>query len=153
MFEKGHPTFVVHQPQTGDLREVMRLAWKTTSRLYPYAFFEQVARQQPEYFRIVSEATSNRVLGFVIAARQPGTTDNFLLLAIEPALVGQGLRRALLHNVQRQLATEGERRFTVEVPANDRSMVDFYKREGFDLVGVETTDGGDQLLLSKALTA
>lgn len=154
MLGRGRNQFTVHAPQTGDLREVMRLAWKTTSRLYPLVFFEKIANEQPAYFRVVSENETGRVLGFVIAARQPGTSDNFLLLAIEPDLIGQGLRRALLREVQSQLASEGERRFTVEVPSSDQLAVEFYRREGFDLVGVEpAADGGDWLLLSKELRA
>jgi ribosomal protein S18 acetylase RimI-like enzyme len=142
----------IHPPQQGDLRSVMRLAWRTTNRLYPYVFFEEVARQQPEYFRIVSEPETDKVVGFVIAARQPGTDENFLLLTVEPALVGRGLRRALLRDVQKQLAEEGERRFSVEVPATDQSTLEFYRREGFDLVGIESSsDGNDRLLLSKSL--
>lgn len=147
----GRAKFHVHPPQTGDLREVMRLAWRTTSRLYPYIFFEEIARQTPAYFRVVTETSQGRILGFVIAARQPGTTENFLLLAVEPDLIGKGLRRALLREVQEQLATEGERRFTVEVNAADAHSLGFYRREGFDIVGVEPSNAGDRLLLSKPL--
>jgi ribosomal protein S18 acetylase RimI-like enzyme len=145
--------FQVHPPQTGDLREVMRLAWKTTDRLYPYVFFEELARREPSYFRVVSDADDGRVLGFIIAARQPGTTSNFLILTVEPKLVGRGLRRALLSEVQKQLVAEGERQFTVEISAADQTALDFYRREGFDIVGVEPAphDGSDRLLLSKNL--
>jgi len=146
-------SFTIHPPQTGDLREVMRLAWRTTDRLYPYVFFEELAKQQPSYFRVVNDTETNQVLGFIIAARQPGTQNNLLILTVEPELVGQGLRRALLADIQRQLAIEGERHFTVEVPADDQSALAFYRREGFDIVGAEPAldTGEDRLLLSKNL--
>src|SRR5687767_10509835 len=115
----------------------MRLAWKTTSHLYPAIFFEEIANRQREYFRVVREVTTGRIVGFVIAAKQPGRQQNFMLLAVEPKWVGQGVRRALLREVQTILKQEGVQSFSVEVPNSDADLLSVYRREGFEVVGVE----------------
>lgn len=140
-------SYVVEPVQTGDIREVMRLSWKTTSHLYPAIFFEEIATRQPEYFRIVRDTTTQRVVGFVIAAKQPGRQQNFLLLCVEPALIGQGVRRMLLREVQSILRREGVRSFSIEVPAADTKTLDLYRREGFEIVGVEEPVPGEQRAL------
>jgi ribosomal protein S18 acetylase RimI-like enzyme len=150
---EGVPSsFIVEPVQTGDIRAVMRLSWKTTSHLYPAIFFEEIANRQPEYFRVVRDVATRRVVGFVIAARQPGRQQNFMLLAVEPALIGQGVRRQLIREVQSILRAEGVRSFTVEVSANDQDLLKVYQREGFEIVGVEETLPGEtRTLVSKNL--
>ncbi len=135
--------FFIEPVQTGDIRAVMRLAWKTTSHLYPAIFFEEIANRQREYFRVVREVTTGRIVGFVIAAKQPGRQQNFMLLAVEPNWVGHGVRRALLREVQTILRREGVRSFSVEVPNSDADLLTLYQREGFDVVGVEEPVPGE----------
>ncbi|HEX9816292.1 MAG TPA: GNAT family N-acetyltransferase [Candidatus Thermoplasmatota archaeon] len=145
-------SFSIEPVQTGDIRAVMRLAWKTTSHLYPAIFFEEIANRQREYFRVVREDTTGRIVGFVIAARQPGRQQNFMLLAVEPNWIGHGVRRALLREVQAILKSEGVRSFSVEVPASDSDMLLLYRREGFDVVGVEEPVPGEmRTLVAKEL--
>ena len=139
--------FFIEPVQTGDIRAVMRLAWKTTSHLYPAIFFEEIANRQREYFRVVREVTTGRIVGFVIAARQPGRQQNFMLLAVEPSWIGHGVRRALLREVQAILKREGVRQFSVEVSGSDSSTLQLYQREGFDIVGVEEPIPGEMRTL------
>lgn len=145
--------YVVEPVEQGDIRSVMRLAWKTTPILYPAVFFEEIAERQPEYFRVVREAETNRVVAFVIAAKQPGLKENILLLAIEPDLVGLGLRRALMEEVQRLLKAEGVRHFAVQVPSAEPKLLDFFRNEGFEVLGLEGPGVGSDFsaYLAKAL--
>ena len=146
--------FEVEPVQRGDLRSVMRLAWKTSSPPLPYGFFERVAARQPEYFRIVRGVDGHPV-AFIVAARKFGIAGNVLLLAVDPSYQNQGLRRALLAEIQRRLVAEGERNFTVEIPLRDRESIGFYEHQGFHVVGVEPGDLGpqaDRVVLSKPIT-
>lgn len=146
--------FLVEPVESGDLKSVMRLAWKTSAYPLPYGFFERVAATQAEYFRVVREKGSHRVLAFIIAARREAAPGNLLLLSVHPDHRNRGLRRALLRDVQRVLIGEGEREFALEVGMDDRDLIDFYRREGFAIVGVEPRRRGeatDHLLLSKRL--
>ncbi|MBI2079003.1 MAG: GNAT family N-acetyltransferase [Euryarchaeota archaeon] len=146
--------YLVEPVRWADLQTVLRLAWRTTQPLYPAPFFEAVARTQPEYFRVVRENTTGKVRGFVIAARPPGLKDRLLLLAVEPGLVGQGLRRRLLETVQAVLRDEGIRSLEVGVPVADESALEFYRREGFHVVGVDpapSLNEPDRAILLKSL--
>lgn len=146
--------FAVESIRTDDLDAVRRLAWKTKSTLYPAVFFERMMATQRAYFRVVREAATDRVVGFVIAAKMPGADRNLLLLAIDPDHRGQGLRHRLLEQVQKILIAEGRREFSVEVRMDDRDHLDFYRREGFEVVGVEAATGPepqDKLVMRKTL--
>ena len=146
--------YLVEPVRWADLQSVLRLAWRTTQPLYPGPFFEAIARTQPEYFRVVRENATGKVRGFVIAARPPGLKDRLILLAVEPGLVGRGLRRRLLDTVETVLRAEGVRTFEVGVPVADSSTLDFYRREGFHVVGIEpapTLNEPDRALLFKTL--
>ena len=146
--------YVVEPVRWADLQSVLRLAWRTTQPLYPAPFFEAIARTQPDYFRVVRENVTGKVRGFVIAARPPGLRDRILLLAVEPALVGQGLRRRLLEAVTDILRRESVGSFEVGVPIGDDGMLDFYRREGFHVVGVEpalSVNQPDRTVLAKSI--
>lgn len=130
------------------------MAWKTLPQLYPFDFFSVIAEQQPEYFRIVRETGTGRTLAFLIAARLPVTDQNLLLLAVHPDHRNQGLRRALLRQIQDVLKEEGERAFRVELDLTDRSTIEFFRRQGFHVVGLEEATSGsgvDRLVLAKPL--
>lgn len=148
--------YVVEPVLETHLRQVMRLAWKTTSHLYPAFFFQEIAKREPENFRVVLDGREGPVVAFIVAARQPGRQQDFLLLAVEPALVGFGLRRALIRDVEDSLRSQGVARFAIEAPVAHDELLDFYRSEGFEIVTVESADVNgieDRVLLAKDLPA
>jgi ribosomal protein S18 acetylase RimI-like enzyme len=150
--ETTEARYNVEPVQGDDLRAVMRLAWKHRSPPLPGIFFEEAARNEGDYFRVVRDASTNAVVGFILTARLPLQERNMLLLVVQPELVGIGLRRALLRTVQAALKRDGEQRMVVEVPITETDSIQFYQREGFQVIGIEpTAASGDQLLLAAAL--
>lgn len=135
---KTNGRYLIERVRVDDIRPVLRLAWAETEEIIPAPFFQAVARQQREYFRVVREASTGTVRGFIIAARQPGSENNVLLLAVDPTLLGQGLRRALINDVQGILKREGERGMSVEIPAHNQSLLTLFRTEGFEVVGLES---------------
>jgi ribosomal protein S18 acetylase RimI-like enzyme len=139
--------------RTEDLRSVMRLAWSQRSPPLPGVFFEQVAKQEPERFRVVRDTFSGDVVGFVLTARLPVQERSIFMLAVRPELVGIGLRRALLRQVEDSMRRDGEREFTIEVPVDAAPLLDFYKEQGFVLVGRTQGMSGEEFVLSAPLSA
>lgn len=140
---------IIGPASASDLRPVMQLAWKTTDRLYPAPFFEAIEREQGEYFRVVRKTPTGRVVGFIVAARRPGVRRNILLLAIDPSMAGQGIRRVLLADVQHVLRREGAREFEAEAPLDETGLLEFYHRQGFHVIGFE--GAADQAWQDRAL--
>jgi [ribosomal protein S18]-alanine N-acetyltransferase len=137
-----------------DLRDVATLAARVLPEPYPDAFFLHMAQGRRSHFRVSREAVTGELLGFVLAAREPGAVANLLLLAVHPAAQGQGLGRALLRDVQRALTLDQVRRVRLEVRLDNARAIDFYRREGFQVDGLEVgvyRDGGDALAMSKPL--
>jgi ribosomal protein S18 acetylase RimI-like enzyme len=75
------------------------------------------------------------------------------LLAVRPELVGIGLRRALLQEVEAAMRRDGERALTIEVPVEASELLDFYRNQGFVLVGRTQGMGGEEFVLSAPLVA
>lgn len=129
--------YISEPVQDHHIKPVMRLAWKTTRQLYPAFFFQEIAAREPHAFRVVRDGPTGPVVAFIVAAKQPGRRQNFLLLCIEPSLVGYGIRRALIQQVEEKLRSEGVKQFAVESPVANREMVDFYRSQGFTTITVE----------------
>lgn len=137
-----------------DLLAIMRLASRTLPEEYPYEFYLQMARVQGRHFRVAKDAATSTVLGFIVVAKEPGMKANLLLFAVDPAQQGQGIGRALLRDVQRGLTLDQVRALELQVRSDNRRAIEFYRREGFTVVGRETAvykDGADALAMSKPL--
>ncbi len=131
--------FRVEEIQETDLKAVIRLAWKTLPAPLSAPFLMNVARRESGHFRVVREAETGTVRGFVVAASLPVADERVLLLAIDPEFQHQGLRRALLRQLQETRKKEGERAVAVDVPRLDDDTMTFFHREGYVVVGVEGT--------------
>jgi len=145
---------VIEPFHPNDLLPVMRLAARTLPEEYPYEFYLQMARLQGRHFRVAKEGVTRDVLGFIVAAKEPGLRANVLLFAVDPGLQGQGIGRALLRDVQRSLTLDEVRALELQVRSDNRRAIEFYRREGFIVVGRESgvyRDGADALAMSKSL--
>lgn len=140
--------------QSRDLVDVMRLAARTLPEEYPYDFFLDLSRTQGPHFRIARDVTTNQVVGFLVAAKEPALQANVLLFAVDPGRQGQGIGRALLRDVQRRLTIENVRKLRLQVRVDNPRAIRFYQREGFNVAGLETgvyRDGGDAVAMHKTL--
>lgn len=146
------PGYHIEPVREEDMRSVLRLAWSQWSPPLPGIFFLQAAREDPRRFRVVRQKRSGDVVGFVLAARLPLRHRRLLLLAVRPELVGQGLRRALLKEVEAAMRRAGEQELTIEVPMEAKDLLDFYRDQGFVLVGRAQGANGEDLVLSAPLS-
>ncbi len=140
--------------QPSDLIPVMRLASRVLPEQYPVEFYLQLARNHGPLFKVVREIGSGQLLGFIVAARQPGLRSNVLLFGVDPAHQGRGIGRSLLRSVQRSLTLSNVRELDLEVRPDNVRAIDFYRREGFAVTGLESKvykDGSDALHMSKPL--
>jgi [ribosomal protein S18]-alanine N-acetyltransferase len=137
-----------------DLVGVMRLASRTLPEEYSYDFYTQLASAQGRHFRVAREVATGRMVGFLVAAREPGLQANVLLFAVEPDYQGLGIGRALLRDAQRRLALENVRQLRLEVRTDNPRAIKFYQREGFNVAGLESAvykDGSDAIAMWKVL--
>lgn len=146
--------FVLEPFQPSDLLGVMRLAARTLSESYPFEFFLQMARLDTCHFRVAREVETGRLVGAIIAVRQPACEGSVLLITVDPAHQGQGLGRQLLRDAQRALALRDVRTLQLEVRPENQRAIEFYEREGFTVAKWEEhvyRDGSDALLMTKPL--
>jgi len=137
-----------------DLVDVMRLASRTLPEEYPYDFYLQLSRAQGQHFRVARDVVDNSLVGFLVAAKEPGLQANVLLFAVDPAYQGLGIGRALLRDAQRRLALDNVRQLRLEVRVDNRRAIRFYQREGFDVAGLQPgvyRDGADAVAMRKTL--
>ena len=140
--------------QPRDLVEVMRLASKALPEEYSYEFYLQLASAQGKHFRVARDVTTGGLVGFLVAAKEPGLHANVLLFAVEPEYQGLGIGRALLRDIQRRLALDNVRQLRLEVRVDNKRAIRFYQREGFNVAGLEPgvyKDGGDAVAMWKVL--
>lgn len=140
--------------QTKDLVDVMRLAARTLPEDYPYDFYLDLARAQERHFRVARDVTTGKIVGFLVAAKEPGLQANVLLFAVDPDYQGLGIGRSLLRDAQRRLTLDNIRRLRLEVRLDNARAIKFYQREGFTVAGLEPgvyKDGADAVAMWKAL--
>lgn len=146
--------FTIDRFHPRDLVRVMQLATRTLPERYPPEFFLTMSGTQSRHFRVARDSVTGEVLGFLLAAREPGLVANVLMLAVDPGLQGQGIGRALLKDAQRNLALDDVRALRLEVRVDNVRAIRFYRRMGFDVVGLEPgvyRDGADALAMTKPL--
>jgi ribosomal-protein-alanine N-acetyltransferase len=80
------------------------------------------------------DPTSGRLRGFVMA-RVVADEAEILTIAVEPALRGKGVGRALLSASLRQAAHAGARAMFLEVDEDNAAALALYRRLGFVKVG------------------
>jgi ribosomal protein S18 acetylase RimI-like enzyme len=95
-----------------------------------------VARGATEPKRAKALAASRGVLG-VVVVETPFLLGGFVaLLAVRAAVAGQGIGRALLARVERQLFVDGGKRWLyVSADQRNRAALRFYRAMGFTRVG------------------
>jgi ribosomal-protein-alanine N-acetyltransferase len=80
------------------------------------------------------DPTSGELRGFVLS-RLAADEAEILTIAVEPALRGRGVGRALLAENLRQAANAGAKSMFLEVDENNRAALALYARFGFVKVG------------------
>ncbi len=101
---------------------------------------------------VARDTESNKVLGFVLAERQPACEAQLSALAVEQSQRGRGVEAALLKTVQSRLRQTGTFRVHLEVRADDAEARDFYMSHGYQPEGVVDhayEDGSTALRLSR----
>jgi ribosomal-protein-alanine N-acetyltransferase len=133
---KPDPPYVNIRPMNLDDLEVVyeidRAAfvpvWQNTLAYLEYSFRQAVVAT-------VAEA-GGKVVGYQISTATPMGT-HLARLAIHPAIQGNGIGYALLHDLLSQLILHGNRTVTVNTQKDNHASLNLYKKADFILTGEE----------------
>lgn len=146
--------YVIERFHSSHLLEVMRLSVQVLDEEFPWQFFSQMAAAQGKYFFVAREVETSKIVGFLIAGRQPGLSGRILLFAVDPGFQGQGVGRSLLRQAQKSLALDNVRQLHLEVRPDNRRAIAFYQHHGFSVDRLQERayrDGSDALRMVKPL--
>ena len=138
-----------------DLVSVLQLVSRSLGEEIPYQFFLQMASLRPEYCLVAKDPSDDRVLGLIVGTKETGHSGRVLVFAVDPETQGQGVGRALLRSLQGSMAIEEVRQVHLEVRADNARAIDFYRRHGFQVTGVQERayrDGQDAFVMMKPLS-
>ena len=154
MFGGSGPSFVIQPFRSQDLVSVLKLVQKSLGEEIPYQFFLQMSTLRPEYCLIARDPSDNRVLGLIVGTKESGYEGRVLVFAVDPLAQGRGVGRGLLRSLQLSMAVEQIRQVHLEVRADNSRAIDFYRRHGFEVTGVQERayrDGQDAYTMAKPL--
>jgi [ribosomal protein S18]-alanine N-acetyltransferase len=148
------PSFVIEPFRATDLVSVLKLVQRSLGEEIPYQFFLQMASLRPEYCLTARDPSDNRVLGLIVGTKESGYEGRVLVFAVDPAAQGRGVGRALLRSIQSSMAVEQIRQVHLEVRADNSRAIDFYRRHGFEVTGLQERayrDGQDAYTMAKPI--
>lgn len=148
------PNFIIEPFKATDLVGVLKLVQRSLGEEIPYHFFLQMSTLRPEYCLLAKDPRDNRTLGVIVGTKESGYGGRVLVFAVDPAVQGQGVGRALLRSLQSGMALEQIRQVELEVRADNHRAIDFYQRHGFHVAGVQEKaykDGSDAFVMMKPL--
>lgn len=154
MLGASGPSFVVQTFRAEDLVSVLKLVQRSLGEEIPYQFFLQMSSLRPEYCLIARSPSDNRVLGLIVGTKESGHEGRVLVFAVDPQAQGMGVGRGLLRSLQSSMAVEQIRQVHLEVRADNARAIDFYRRQGFEVTGVQERayrDGQDAYTMAKPL--
>lgn len=119
-----------------DLPEVVEI--ERQSQAFPWSrrnFEDALAAGYPAWVLRSTASGGRNLAGFCVAMSTPDEV-HLLVIAVAPDFRGQGLARVLLAQVDRLAIHLGIGRVLLEVrPSNERAL-SFYRREGFEQIGL-----------------
>jgi [ribosomal protein S18]-alanine N-acetyltransferase len=145
---------VIQPFRAPDLVPVLGLVQKALGEEIPYQFFLQMSTLRPEYCLVAQDPMDNRVLGLIVGTKDAGFEGRVLVFAVHPEAQGRGVGRALLRSLQTAMAVENVRQVHLEVRSDNDRAIDFYRRHGFEVTGVQERaykDGQDAFVMRKPL--
>lgn len=148
------PSFVIQPFRSQDLVSILKLVQKSLGEEIPYQFFLQMSSLRPEYCLVARDPTDNRVLGLIVGTKESGYEGRVLVFAVDPQAQGRGVGRGLLRSLQSSMAVEEIRQVHLEVRADNSRAIEFYRRHGFEVTGVQERayrDGQDAYTMAKPL--
>ena len=154
MFGASGPPYVIQPFRPQDLVSVLKLVQRSLGEEIPYQFFLQMSSLRPEYCLIARDPADNRVLGLIVGTKESGYAGRVLVFAVDPQAQGMGVGRGLLRSLQSSMAVEQIRQVHLEVRADNARAIDFYRRQGFEVTGIQERayrDGADAYTMAKPL--
>ncbi len=91
-------------------------------------------RRDPDLFLVAED--SGQMLGTVIGGFD-GRRGMVYHLAVAEAWRGRGLGRALMAELEARLKAKGCKKYSLLVTADNRPVIDFYQRQGWEAMQVE----------------
>jgi [ribosomal protein S18]-alanine N-acetyltransferase len=148
------PDFVIEPFRPTDLVSTLRLVQRSLGEELPYQFFLQMSTLRPEYCKVAREIQTGKVLGLIVGTKESGHGGRVLIFAVEPQAQGRGVGNALMNSLQASMAVEDVRQVELEVRTDNDRAIEFYRRHGFQVAGVQEgayQDGADAYLMRKPL--
>lgn len=88
-------------------------------------------------------------VGFLFSMKQEGSA-RIMMFAVAPEYRGRGIGRRMLSAFRTKAMMEGLRKIVLEVRDTNTGAIDFYKKNGFTVFGVQENfynDGGNALTM------
>ena len=148
------PGFVLEPFRPEDLVAVLTLVQRSLGEEIPYAFFLQMSTLRPEYSLVARDPATRTVVGFIVGTKDAGHEGRVLAFAVDPEAQGRGVGHALLARLQRSMLLQDVRQVHLEVRADNHRAIEFYRRHGFNVTGLEEAaykDGADAYRMMKPL--
>lgn len=121
--------------QTGDARTLARLHAAGFFRGWPASDFEAYLADPLTTPAYVAIDARRRVAGFIML-RLSGDESELLTIAVDPALRGKGLGRALLAAAFADLQMSPVKTMFLEVDETNQAAIGLYRSFGFGQIGV-----------------
>ncbi len=130
-----------------DLKAASRIEQACFDDPYPEYFFLQLAEANPETFLVAFMEST--LAGYAVIDRW---ADHYHLvsIAVQPEHRRNGVAQLLMNHLESLLARE--RTIRLEVRKNNKPAIQFYTKNGYELVGLEEhyyRDGEDALVMEK----
>lgn len=154
MLPAAGPTFTIEPFRPTDLVPVLRLVQRSLGEEVPYHFFLQMSSLRPEYCLVARVPADGRLLGLIVGTKEEAHGGRVLVFAVEPETQGQGVGRALLRSLQQAMTLESVRQVELEVRADNQRAIEFYRRHGFQVTGLQERayrDGTDAFVMMKPI--
>ncbi len=146
--------YKVRQFRESDLPLVMELVGRTINERYKPELFMNAYHRFPNGFILMEDVSNNALIGALLAVPVVNNALRILILTVAAPYRRKRIGTELLGIAKRIAISNKLTKITLEVRVDNLPAIEFYKRNGFTIVGVIPkyyTDGSSGYAMEKPL--